>query len=261
MQQQVVGVVGNVGGVTIISSADLKPPWPVCAYGPDFEAYLDELSVWISKTPNSNSSLNSLNYDDIENDIYLHNTISNNNSNLSAANILKIIINMKQDQLLNVLTPESIKGFEAYPKFKNLEQIAEKGLADHLVPEFQCNKGMVDQSRPSYRTYERQILHDVNKMQRAGKCLIFPRSMLVGTEGLHVSPIHVVVKAGDDKIRITVDASASGLNGGTDMLEVKELLGLFTNPNLKSVAEMLAAVVRDGEAYLRQSSLWRKLHG
>ena len=109
---------------------------------------------------------------------------------------------------------------------------------------------MVDQSRPSYRLFKKQILHDVNKLQKSGKCLIFPRSLLMGTAGLHVSPIHVVVKPGDDKIRITVDASASGLNSGTNMQEVTELLGQFSNPNLQSVAEMLNIAGHSGDSFL-----------
>ena len=169
------------------------------------------------KVPSSNSTLNNLNFDDIDNNLSLYNTISHNDSTLSAASIIKSMINMKQAQINNILTVDSIKGFETYSKFNILNQIAVSGVAAHLLPEFECNKGMVDQSRPSYKLFEKQILHDMNKLQKSGKCLIFPRSLLMGTEGLHVLPIHVVVKPGDDKIRVTVDASASGLNAGTNM--------------------------------------------
>ena len=41
-----------------------------------------------------------------------------------------------------------------------------------------------------------QIHHELAKLQRAGKCIILPRDLLVGTEGLHVNAIHVVVKSG-----------------------------------------------------------------
>ena len=46
----------------MVTSSDLKPPWPAVAYGPDFEKYLDELSSWIHKVPVSNGVTNKINY-------------------------------------------------------------------------------------------------------------------------------------------------------------------------------------------------------
>jgi hypothetical protein len=87
-------------------------------------------------------------------------------------------------------------------------------------------------------------------MQRAGKCLILPLTSVVGIQGIHTSAIHVVVKPGDEKIRITVDAAASGLNAGTDMADILAKLGEFSNPNIRSMAKMLARAMRDGKRLL-----------
>ena len=121
----------------VVTSADLKPPWPDAAYGPDFELYLDELSCWINKVPLQSTTTNILDYVEIEKDIQRHNKlIIENNMNLSATEILKLLLCEKQSQLTNTLTPESVKGFEAYKNFSVLQEIATSGVKAHLLPTF-----------------------------------------------------------------------------------------------------------------------------
>jgi hypothetical protein len=65
-------------------------------------------------------------------------------------------------------------------------------------------------------------------------------------QGLHTSAIHVVLKPGDEKVRVCTDAAASGLNEGTDMEEVLRLLGEFHLPNMQDLASLLYAAAAEG---------------
>jgi hypothetical protein len=76
------GGVGVSRGVTkVVTSSDLKPPWPAVAYGPGFDKYLDELSSWIRKEPVPSGATNNLNYVEIEQDSQRYNHIMENNLN------------------------------------------------------------------------------------------------------------------------------------------------------------------------------------
>ena len=168
-----------------------------------------------------------------------YNHILASNKNLSNYEILKILIMNKQTVLQDILTVDSICGFEGYSKFEQLLGIATTGVQSHIKAEFVPNRGVEDQVRPQYEQFKQQIHHELAKLQQAGKCIMLPRALLVGTEGLHVNVIHVVLKAGADKIRVCTDAAASGLNAGTDMAEVSNTLQEFRMPNCATLAGLL----------------------
>jgi hypothetical protein len=74
-------------------------------------------------------------------------------------------------------------------------------------------------------------------------------------EGLHTSAIHVVVKPGEDKIRVTVDSAASGLNSGTNMDEILLKLGEFNNPTVRSLARLLARAMQKDKKLLYKTDV------
>ena len=138
-----------------------------------------------------------------------------------------------------VITVDSIQGFEGYVKYEQLKTIAMQGVQSHVLDNFVPNKGLVDLQRPQYDEYKRAIHHELAKLQATGKCILLPRELIMGAEGLHVNLLHVVVKPGDDKIRVCTDAAASGLNEGTNMDDVDSTLGDFNLPNTRFLAGLL----------------------
>lgn len=88
--------------------------------------------------------------------------------------------------------------------------------------------------------YERPFL------QRRGWCILLPKVLVEGMQGLHVSPTHVACKRGDTKGRCCVDHSAFGLNDGTDMEAIEDALGQLSLPGLKELATLLHEAFQQG---------------
>jgi hypothetical protein len=217
---------------------------------------LDEIEAWILKPPQVQENTNDFNYNIIDTDTKRLHTIREDNGTQSTPqqNLLQLIME-KQGVLLGGVTTESIKGFEAYPGYEHLHRLAVHGVQPYVESSFECNKALTDEERLQYKKFKQQIHHELYKMQEKGRCLLLPRSEIQGTEGLHVSAIHVVCKPGDDKPRVTTDANASGLNAATNMLEIEEMLGDFTLPNIRYLAGMLQRARRTGRRLLYKSDV------
>ena len=136
-----------------------------------------------------------------------------------------------------------------------LESIARVGVQAHTKAGFTPNKGLVDQVRPQYWQYRTAIHHSLSKLQRAGKCLLLDRELVMDTVGLHVSAIHVVVKPGEEKVRVCTDAAASDLNIFTDMEAVSGSLGRFELPNTPHLARMLDRASKSGRKFLYKTDV------
>jgi hypothetical protein len=130
-------------------------------------------------------------------------------------------------------------GFEAFPRYRELCQVAENGALPHFKPGFQCNRGEGDFLRPQARVLRAAIRRQYGKLHRKGWCILLPKSLVEGMEGVHVSPTHVACKRGDTKGRCCVDHSASGLNESTDMEAIEGALGELSLPGLKDLATLL----------------------
>jgi hypothetical protein len=138
------------------------------------------------------------------------------------------------------LNPARTVGLERFPRFSELVEVADRGAIPHFKPGFRCNRGEGDFFRSQARQLRAAIRHQYGKLHRRGWCIILPKDMVEGMEGLHVSPAHVACKRGDTKGRCCVDHSASGLNEGTDMETIKESLGqLLSLPGLQELATLL----------------------
>jgi hypothetical protein len=229
----------------------------VVAYGPAFESFLDCVSTWLHKAPTQSSTLNNFDFNLIDNDIQRYNDICMSSGfNLLAAENLKLFIQEKQVVLTNnILTVDTVKGFEGFEKFDALAGIASRGVQPHFYSSFVPNCASEELTRPSYALYQRSIHHELSKLQRQGKCIILPAALLRGMQGLHTNAIHVVLKPGDEKVRVCTDAAASGLNEGTDMEEVLALTGEFNLPNMRDLASVLCVAAEEGRSLVYKTDV------
>jgi hypothetical protein len=131
------------------------------------------------------------------------------------------------------LNPARTAGFDAFPRLRELVRLAEHGAIPHFKPGFQVNRGVGDFLRPQARVLRAAIRHQYGKLHRKGWCILLPKALVQGVEGVHISPTYVAYKRGDTKGRCcVVDHTASGLND-------EDALGQLSLPGLKDLATML----------------------
>ena len=165
-------------------------------------------------------------------------------------------IKHKQSNIQTALTPNRLAGFEQYPRFGQLSDMAYHGLQPFLKPEFTPNKGHGDFRRDAqHNRLPHTIAHHIRKLQDNQRCLIFPAEMLKDLPGLHVSALHVAFKEADSRGRPCTDAAHSGLNDGTDMQELMKYLGDFHLPQLTELARMLISAQEGGSTLLHKTDV------
>ena len=169
---------------------------------------------------------------------------------------LKLFINLKQDQLTSGLTSARLPGFEHFPRFTQLTQMATEGLKPFLHPEFIPNKGVGDFERPAtHHRLRHTIAQHLRKLQDKNQCFIIDRSLIEGTDNFHLSALHIASKAADPKGRPCTDANHSGLNAGTDMDAITAHLGQFTLPHLRRLAQLMATAQEQGDTLAHKTDV------
>ena len=188
-----------------------------------------------------------LDYTKIDRDLLHFHSI---NQDTNTQERLHHFIKLKQQNLTTGLTPDKLAGFEDYPRFRQLQDMATYGIQPFLKPDFTPNRGHGDFRRDSQRQrLEHTIAQHVRKLQDNGRCFIVPRSLIDNVEGVHLS------KAGDSKGRPCTDTNHSGLNDGTDMEALTAYLGVFKLPQLKTLACMLAAAEEQGNTLVHKTDV------
>jgi hypothetical protein len=142
------------------------------------------------------------------------------------------------DTVYSRLNVENVSGFEEFPKYSELRQLAEHGAQVHLREDFQINRGVGDFLRPQARMLRPAIRHPYGKLHRNGWCIILPKEMVEWMAGFYVSPTHVACKRGNSKGRCCVDENASGLNDATGMETIETKLGQMSLPGLRELSTM-----------------------
>ena len=205
-----------------------------------------------AKPTDSNDGVE-LDHERLSSDLHIFNSYD---INIPIHERLHDMIVHSQAQLKTGLTPERLVGFEAYPRYAQLLDMATNGLQPFTKPDFTPNQGRGDFRRDAqHQRLRHTIAQHVRKLQDAGRCLLLPADTLSDVAGLHVSALHVAVKAGDSKGRPCTDASHSGLNEGTDMEALTAHLGSFQLPQLRELARMLAAAEAQGHNLLHKTDV------
>jgi hypothetical protein len=209
-------------------------PWPSSVEDADFPVFLDRLGEMFSTLPSAVDATVDLDEDQIGKDAKF---VSNYGD---VRDGLERLVSLRQAETASTrLNVSGIIGFEGFPKFAELVNVAENGALPHFRHGFQCNRGEGEFVRPQAKMLRAAIRHQYGKLHRKGWCIILPKSLVEGMSGLHVSPTHVACKRGDTKGRCCVDHSASGLNDGTNMDSIEAALGQMSLPSLKSLATLL----------------------
>jgi hypothetical protein len=153
---------------------------------------------------------------------------------------LKALVLKRQKELSTGLTPDKLPGFELYPKYIQLHDMAREGIKPFMKSTFTPNQARGDYARsPQYRRFEQVIMKHLRKLQDKRRIIILPKEEIEGMMGAHISALHATPDAGGAKWRICVDATESGLNEGTDMEAMTEYLGDFNMATLKHVARLV----------------------
>jgi hypothetical protein len=174
----------------------------------------------------------------------------------STASSLHQLIRLLQRKLSTGLTATSIQGFEAYPRYSQLEDMATYGVRPFVTPLFVPNRGHGDFRRQSQLDrLPNTLAQHLRKSQDNNRCLILPLDTVLDTPGFHLSALHVASKAGDIKGRPCVDATHSGLNDGTDMSAITEFLGPYNLPTLKTLAQMMCTAQAQGNTLLHKTDV------
>ena len=204
---------------------------------PEFEVFLDQVECVMRTPPQEQSDGRPLDAVRLSDDLQ---QFTDHNNGETKVQRLKALILKRQEELPAGLTPDRLEGFENYPRFTQLTDMATKGVQPFLKDNFIPNKGDGDFARtPQYRRLGGIIIKHLRKLQDKGRIIMLPRADVIGMEGLHVSALHVTPNAGGDKWRVCVDATQSGLNEGTDMEAMLTYLGEHTMPKLQDVARMV----------------------
>ena len=221
-----------------------------------FEKFLNDIEVIMRSKPTDSNDGIKINYDKIRQDMQEFNNFQDQYNQLTMAEQLKLFIKHKQSNIEGGLTPESLSGFEEYPRFEQLKSMATEGCRPFCKPDFKPNKGEGDFDRTTQREkLKHTIAQHIRKLQDKGHCLIFQKEMLQGVEGVHVSALHVACKESDTKGRPCTDATHSGLNEGTDMEQLTEYLGEYKLPQLKALARMLKVAKKRGHTLLHKTDV------
>ena len=204
---------------------------------PEFEVFLDQVECVMRTPPQEQSDGRPLDAVRLSDDLQ---QFTDHNNGETKVQRLKALILKRQEELPAGLTPDRLEGFENYPRFTQLTDMATKGVQPFLKDNFIPNKGDGDFARtPQYRRLGGIIIKHLRKLQDKGRIIMLPRADVIGMEGLHVSALHITPNAGGDKWRVCVDATQSGLNEGTDMEAMLTYLGEHTMPKLQDVARMV----------------------
>jgi hypothetical protein len=196
--------------------------------------FLDKLAVLFASRPSATDATIDLDESQIEQDTRFI------QSHKKVATGLRSLVAIRHAVTIETrLNPARTAGFEAFPRFRELFRVAEHGAIPHFKPGFQCNRGEGDFLRPQARVLRAAIRHQYGKLHRKGWCILLPKALVQGVEGLHISPTHVAYKRGDTKGRCCVDHTASGLNDGIDMSSIEDALGQLSLPGLKDLAILL----------------------
>lgn len=175
---------------------------------------------------------------------------------LSMTERLHHFILHKQSFIKTALTPDKLKGFEAYPNFQQLQDMATHGLMPFTKPTFIPNQGFGDFRRESqHRRLQHTIAQHIRKLQDHGRCFIIERARVQGIKGLHLSALHVASKAADSKGRPCTDAAHSRLNDGTNMDAITTYLGDFKLPQLRTLARLLATAQAQGNTLAHKTDV------
>lgn len=169
---------------------------------------------------------------------------------------LKLFITSKQSSLTSALTPARLAGFEHFPRYTQLLDMATHGLRPFCHPSFVPNRGQGDFLRSAqHHRLRHTIAQHLRKLQDNHRCFVIPFTQIVGTDGFHLSALHIASKAADSKGRACTDATHSGLNDGTDMLAITAYLGDFQLPQLRSLAQLLVTAQRVGDTLLHKTDV------
>lgn len=236
-----VEVCDGLRGEKVATSEKMEPldatthlQWPDGSTDSKFEHFLDEVGLELNQKPSVIEA--SVGLDEIQTKRDSEYVSEYEDVREGLRRLVELRQQESEDSRLN---GRRVKGFEGFPRFKELRDLAEYGAKPHFCEEFQSNGGVGDFLRPQYQQLRAIILHTYGKLHRRGWCIILPKVRVEGMAGLHVSPTHVACKRGDTKGRCCIDHRASGLNDGTDMDAVEELLGEMKLPGLHQLAKLL----------------------
>jgi hypothetical protein len=218
----------------------LWPPLPVEVTSAEHDGwnhYLDSVSEVMKKKPTIKGAVNVFDELIIKADVdYIQQRVA---SGIELRVVLEEVVTRTQELGAGVrLREEGLEPFKHYPRYEQLCEIATVGAKPILTPEFQPNNGIGEELRPQFFKLKEAIIHQFEKLQAAHRCVVLPKSMMVGLEGWHLSQSHVVLKESDEKGRMCTDTKASGLNDGTDMEELCKWLGALKLPVVAEVARL-----------------------
>ena len=220
---------------------------------PKFPLFLDQIEQKMKAKPTDSQDGVDLDHSQIEADLQ---RFHNFHTHLSMRDRLYHFIRDKQSHITTGLTVERLQGFEAFPRHQQLMDMATHGLRTVLKPGFTPNQGVGDFRRETQLARLRHtIAQHVRKLQDRGHCFVIPLVEIQGTEGFHLSALHVAIKAMDSKGRPCVDLTHSGLNEATDMDTLTASLGEFQLPHLRRLAKMLAAAERQGHRLMHKTDV------
>ena len=226
------------------TSKSVGSEWPSQCSGSEWEAFLDQWEERHFSEPSVTGAHLDFDASVIESDMsWLHQRAGSKHDSVCA------LIRRRQAQVEGAyLNVDSIKGFEGFPQYTSLYELATVGAQPWISPDFVPNRGVGTKPRSQYRQLRPAIHHQLAKLQAAGLALVLPKGFLVGTEGLHLNQPLVVMKEGDTKGRVCVDENASGLNDSTMLEELYERDGDLVLPGLKQFAGMVHSSVTNHNA-------------
>lgn len=204
---------------------------------PEFSVFLDKVEKVMRQQPQERPDGIPLDVARIKDDFQQFNNNIYGNTKFQR---LAALIHSRQLELPAGLTPTRLAGFENYPRFSQLQDMANNGIQPWVKTDFIPNKGDGDFARsPQYQRHGNIIIKHLRKLQDKGRIIMLPKVDVVGMDELHLSALHLTPNAGGDKWRVCVDATQSGLNNGTDMDAMTAYLGPHTMPKLQDVARMV----------------------
>ena len=234
-------------------------PWPASILCQEFDEFLDRIEVVMKFKPGDVDDGITIDDTQVNNQnselqlLLKHNEI---NKKMTKCEVVKEYISAQQLKITVGLTEASIVGFEQYPKYRQLASMAKEKLQPFLKEGFQPNRGYGDFKRP--RQLERlkhTIAQHIRKLQDKNRCLVIREETLLGMDGLHVSALHIAFKEADKKGRPCTDTNQSGLNDGTDMVQLTEFLGDFKLPQLRALARMVLRAEERGHQLLHKTDV------
>jgi hypothetical protein len=179
-----VGVLGRIAD-EMFPSGDVLPAqvdagnvsWPSSVRDVEFSGFLDTLNEMCSARPSAADASVDLDEVQIEQDVVFIRKY------LNVKEGLEELVRMRHSATVHSrLNVESVSGFEGFPKYTELRQLAEHGAQAHLREGFQFNRGVGDFLRPQARVLRAAIRHQYGKLQRKGWCIIVPKELVEGMD-------------------------------------------------------------------------------